>query len=81
MVLLKCIECGGQVSANANRCPKCGTPWYKTQEQIKLEKRENPLKRDHVLLGERQIIEPGPNLYDWIIIIFVIIVIALFMFI
>ena len=59
MVLLKCIECGGQVSANANRCPKCGTPWYKTQEQIKLEQRES----------KRKIMEQGPQFWDWVVII------------
>lgn len=29
MALLKCSECGGEVSDKADKCPKCGAPLYK----------------------------------------------------
>lgn len=44
MALIKCNECGNEVSDKANACPKCGAPIEKTQEQIneEAEKKSTP---------------------------------------
>ena len=33
MALIKCIECGGDVSTEADKCQKCGAPTSKTRNQ------------------------------------------------
>ena len=56
MVMLKCIECGAQVSANARVCPTCGTPYFKTKQQTELEKQREIAS----------VMEDGPQFMDWV---------------
>ena len=35
MSLIKCIECGNDVSEYAEACPKCGCPIYIIKNKIK----------------------------------------------
>ena len=32
MTLIKCPECGKEISDNANKCPNCGNPMYVKKE-------------------------------------------------
>lgn len=33
MALIKCLECGKEISENAEKCPNCGAPVIKIEEQ------------------------------------------------
>ena len=36
MALLKCSECNGSVSSNANHCPHCGNPISHVKKSVKV---------------------------------------------
>lgn len=53
MALLKCVECGGQVSSFAEQCPHCGCPISIIISRLELEM----LEVEHATMGRGTIVE------------------------
>ncbi len=58
MALIKCPECGKEISDNANKCPNCGNPMY-------VKKKHSPLGIVSAVMCGISILFPTPEyIYD-----------------
>jgi DNA-directed RNA polymerase subunit RPC12/RpoP len=54
MALIKCPECGKEISDNANKCPNCGNPMY-------VKKKHSPLGIVSAVICGISILFPTPG--------------------